>query len=121
MTNGARIEYLNCFSYFASEAIKGTSGTLGLSSAGETRLRLTGITTVGVGNTITVFDTDGTTGVATAIVAGYDGTYIDVTGKQTGFEVLAQELLRQLPSMITHNLDTELRSSVLLRLGSRWN
>ena len=88
MTNGARIEYLNCFSYFASEAIKGTSGTVGLSSAGETRLRLTGITTVGVGNTITVFDTDGTTGVATAIVASYDGTYLGVTGKQTGFEVL---------------------------------
>jgi hypothetical protein len=88
MTNGARIEYLNCFSYFASEAIKGTSGTVGLSSAGETRLRLTGITTVGVGNTITVFDTDGTTGVATAVVASYDGTYLGVTGKQTGFEVL---------------------------------
>ena len=88
MTNGARIEYLNCFSYFASEAIKGTSGSVGLSSAGETRLRLTGITTVGVGNTITVFDTDGTTGVATAVVASYDGTYLGVTGKQTGFEVL---------------------------------
>jgi len=88
MTNGARTEYLNCFSYFAAEAIKGTSGSLGISSAGETRLRLTGITTVGVGNTITVFDTDGTTGVATAVVASYDGTYIGVTGKQTGFELL---------------------------------
>ena len=30
MTNGARTEYLNCFSYFAAEAIKGTSGSLGI-------------------------------------------------------------------------------------------
>ena len=49
---------------------------------------MTGITTIGVGNTITYFDTDGTTGLATAIVADYDGTYIDVTGKQTGFNIL---------------------------------
>ena len=88
LTNGSRCEYINCFTYFASEAIKGESGTLGISSAGQTRLRLSGITTVGVGNTITLFDTDGTTGLGTAVVAGYDGTYLDVTGKQLGFEVL---------------------------------
>ena len=46
MRNGARLEYLNCFTYFAEEAIKGESGTLGIVSTGETRLRLTGITTV---------------------------------------------------------------------------
>ena len=108
MTNGARSEYLNCFSYFAAEAIKGTSGSLGISSAGETRLRLTGITTVGVGNTITVFDTDGTTGIATAIVAGYDGTYLDVTGKQTGFEVL----LARTAKVVTFNDNAQLDTTV---------
>ncbi len=41
-----------------------------------------------VGDTITYYDTDGVTGLATAVVADYDGTYIDVTGKPTGFEVL---------------------------------
>ena len=108
LTNGARSEYLNCFSYFAAEAIKGESGTLGISSAGETRLRLTGITTVGVGNTITVFDTDGTTGVATAIVAGYDGTYLDVTGKQTGFEVLRARTAK----VVTFNDNAQLDTTV---------
>ena len=108
MTNGARIEYLNCFTYFAEEAIKGESGTLGISSAGETRLRLTGITTIGVGNTITYYDTDGTTGLATAIVADYDGTYIDVTGKQTGFDVLTARTAKA----ITFNGNAQLATDV---------
>ena len=108
MRNGARLEYLNCFTYFAEEAIKGESGTLGISSAGETRLRLTGITTIGVGNTITYYDTDGTTGLATAIVADYDGTYIDVTGKQTGFNVLAARTAKA----ITFNGNAQLATDV---------
>src|SRR6056300_1424358 len=108
MTNGARIEYLNCFTYFASEAVKGVSGSVGLSSAGETRLRMTGITTLGVGDTITYYDTDGVTGLATAVVADYDGTYIDVTGKQTGFEVL----IARSAKAITFNDNAQLSTTV---------
>ena len=108
LTNGSRCEYINCFTYFASEAIKGESGTLGISSAGQTRLRLSGITTVGVGNTITLFDTDGTTGLGTAVVAGYDGTYLDVTGKQLGFEVLNARTAKT----ITFNDDAQLDTTV---------
>ena len=108
MTNGARIEYLNCFTYFASEAVKGVSGSVGLNSTGETRLRMTGITTIGVGDTITVYDTDGVTGVATAVVANYDGTYIDVTGKQTGFEVL----IARSAKAVTFNGDAQLDTAV---------
>src|SRR6056300_445055 len=108
ITNGARIEYLNCFTYFASEAVKGVSGSVGLSSAGETRLRMTGITTLGVGDTITYYDTDGVTGLATAVVADYDGTYIDVTGKQTGFEVL----IARSAKAITFNDNAQLSTTV---------
>jgi len=108
MTNGARIEYLNCFTYFASEAVKGVSGSVGLSSTGETRLRMTGITTLGVGDTITYYDTDGVTGLATAVVADYDGTYIDVTGKQTGFEVL----IARSAKAITFNDNAQLSTTV---------
>jgi len=108
MTNGARVEYLNAFTYFASEAIKGISGTAGIHSAGQTRLRLTGITTVGVGNTVTLYDTDGTTGLGTAIVASYDGTYIGVTGKQTGFEVLNARTAKT----VTFNDGAQLDTSV---------
>ena len=109
MTNGARVEYLNCFTYFASEALKGVSGTLGISSVGKTRLRLTGITTVGVGNTITYYDTDGTTGLGTAIVANYDGTYLDVTGKQTGFEVLNNRVAKTVTFNDNAQLDTTVK------------
>src|SRR6056300_797719 len=108
MTNGARIEYLNCFTYFASEAVKGVSGSVGLNSTGETRLRMTGITTLGVGDTITYYDTDGVTGLATAVVADYDGTYIDVTGKQTGFEVL----IARSAKAITFNDNAQLSTTV---------
>jgi len=108
LTNGSRCEYINCFSYFASEAIKGVSGSLGIHSAGQTRLRLTGITTVGVGNTITLFDTDGTTELGSAVVASYDGTYLGVTGKQLGFEVLNARTAKT----ITFNDDAQLDTTV---------
>ena len=111
MTNGARVEFLNCFTYFASEGIKGESGTVGLASAGKTRLRLTGITTtsaLGIGNTITYYDTDGVTGLGTAVVANYDGTYLDVTGKQKGFEILQARTAKTL----TFNGDAQLDTSV---------
>ena len=108
LTNGSRCEYINCFSYFASEAIKGISGSLGIHSAGQTRLRLTGITTVGVGNTITLFDTDGTTELGSAVVASYDGTYLGVTGKQLGFEVLNARTAKT----ITFNDDAQLDTTV---------
>ena len=108
LTNGSRCEYINCFSYFASEAIKGISGSLGIHSAGQTRLRLTGITTVGVGNTITLFDTDGTTELGSAVVASYDGTYLGVTGKQLGFEVLNARTAKT----VTFNDDAQLDTTV---------
>ena len=108
MTNGSRCEYINCFTYFASEAIKGESGSLGIHSTGQTRLRLTGITTVGVGNTITLFDTDGTTSLGSAVVASYDGTYIGVTGKQLGFEVLNARTAKT----VTFNDDAQLDTTV---------
>ena len=89
MTNGARVEFLNCFSYFASIGIAGTSGSVGFASTGKTRLKATGITTtIGVGDTVTYFDTDGITGLATGIVASADSGYFRIQGKSTGFEVL---------------------------------
>ena len=109
MTNGARVEYLNCFTYFAAEALKGVSGSAGISSTGQTRLRLSGITTVGVGNTITVFDTDGSTGLGTAVVASYDGTYLGVTGKQLGFEVLNARTAKSITFNDGAQLDTTVK------------
>ena len=112
MTNGARVEFLNCFTYFASEGIRGESGTVGLASAGKTRLRLTGITTtsmLGIGNTITYYDTDGVTGLGTAVVANYDGTYLDVSGKQLGFEILQNRTAKTLTFNGNAQLDTSVK------------
>lgn len=44
MTNGARTEWVNCFSYFADKAIYGHSGNVGLGSTGKTRIKLSGVT-----------------------------------------------------------------------------
>ena len=41
LTNGARSEYLNCFHYFASQAIVGTSGSVGIAGTATTRLKFT--------------------------------------------------------------------------------
>jgi hypothetical protein len=108
MTNGARVEFLNCFSYFAATGIEGTSGTVGLASDGKTRLRATGLTTdVGVGNTVTYFDTDGVTGLATGIVASADATYFRISGKSTGFEVLSNRTAQA----VTFNGDAQLSTN----------
>jgi hypothetical protein len=42
-TNGARVEWLNSFVYFAAEGIKGVQGATGRAGAGQTRLKLSGV------------------------------------------------------------------------------
>ena len=107
-TNGARVEFLNCFSYFAATGIEGLSGSVGFASTGKTRLRATGLTTdVGVGNTVTYFDTDGVTGLATGIVASADATYFRIQGKSTGFEVLPNRSAQA----VTFNGDAQLSTN----------
>ena len=43
ITNGMRVEWLNCFNYFASIGIQGVQGTTGKSGTGNTRLKLSGV------------------------------------------------------------------------------
>ena len=42
-TNGARIEWLNCFTYFANRSIYAFDSAIGKKSDGKTRIRLGGI------------------------------------------------------------------------------
>ena len=42
-TNGIRVEWLNCFNYFASIGIQGIQGATGKSGTGNTRLKLGGV------------------------------------------------------------------------------
>jgi len=56
-TNGARVEWLNSFTYFANRGIYLTEGALGFASNGKTRLRVNGVSapTVVAGDTITLY------------------------------------------------------------------
>ena len=43
ITNGMRVEWLNCFNYFASIGIQGVQGATGKSGTGQTRLKFGGV------------------------------------------------------------------------------
>ena len=88
-TNGVRIEWLNSFSYFANKGIYLLSGSTGIHGTGLTRLRIDSKTgTWAVGNTVTYYDTDGTTVLASGTIASIEGNFINLTGKCIGFETL---------------------------------
>jgi hypothetical protein len=72
-TNGVRIEWLNSFTYFADKGIYAFSSSAGFAGAGNTRLRIDNRTgTFAVGNTLTYYDTDGTTVLASGTIASLD-------------------------------------------------
>jgi hypothetical protein len=88
-TNGVRVEWLNSFSYFADKGLYLTSGATGFAGAGQTRLRIENRTgTWAVGNTVTYYDTNGTTVLGTGTIASVSGNYVNLTGKQLGFETI---------------------------------
>ena len=86
MTNGARVEWLNGFIYFASEGVKGKADlTTGLHGAGKARLSLDnasgGLTP---GNDIIYYDSDGTTQLASGTIDSVSGNYIYLTNAGVG-------------------------------------
>ena len=86
MTNGARVEMLNSFIYFAEEAIVGESDlSAGIANSGRTRLTLDSPTsTPSPGDTIEYYDTDGTTVLASGTVDSVSGNYTFLTDSGTG-------------------------------------
>ena len=70
LKNGARCEWLNSFTYFASDSIKGENpGGSGFAGQGRTRLKLNNITgTFATGNTVSLYDTDGITVLASGTI-----------------------------------------------------
>ena len=86
VTNGARVEWLNSFTYFANRGIYGVDGATGLRGTGKTAVRVTGLTgTIVDTNTFSYYDTDGTTVLATGTINGVDadGKFF-VDGNLTG-------------------------------------
>ena len=92
VTNGARVEWLNSFTYFANRGIYGVDGATGLRGTGKTAVRVTGLTgTIVDTNTFSYYDTDGTTVLATGTINGVDADgkfYVD--GNLTGLETAGE-------------------------------
>ena len=86
MTNGARVEWLNGFIYFASEGVKGHADlTTGLHGAGKARLSLDNATGgLTPGNDIIYYDSDGTTQLASGTIDSVSGNYIYLTNAGVG-------------------------------------
>ncbi|AIX29375.1 baseplate wedge initiator [Synechococcus phage ACG-2014f] len=86
ITNGGRVEWLNGFIYFASEALVGLSDkTTGLAGAGKARLTLENASggLVG-GNTVQYYDSDGTTVLASGTIDNVSGSYVTLTNAGVG-------------------------------------
>ena len=92
LKNGARCEWLNSFTYFAADSIKGENpGGTGFKGTGKTRLKLNSTTgTFNSTDTITYYDVDGVTALASGTIDSNDGTYIYIDGQGTGTFVEAE-------------------------------
>lgn len=88
ITNGARVEWLNSFTYFADKSIHAYDGTLGLKGTGQTSLRVDDVTgTFSQGDTITYYDSDGITVIASSVIDRVsDSGKIFISGKEDAFE-----------------------------------
>tara|TARA_E500000178_G_scaffold247352_1_gene243975 strand:+ start:2194 stop:5724 length:3531 start_codon:yes stop_codon:yes gene_type:complete len=94
-TNGARIEWLNCFTYFANRGLYAYDSSAGFAGDGKTRIRLSGISgTFSAGNTVTFTSTDSST-VAAVTVESVDNDILVIDGKNTsllGFDTTPQSI-----------------------------
>jgi len=107
-TNGVRVEWLNCFTYFANRGVYCLDGVSGKSSVGKTALRVADVTGAFVaGETITYYDYDGVTVLGTSTIDSIDADgKIFVSGKVTGFETAEERLGKQIAANGDAQLDT---------------
>jgi len=85
-TNGARIEWLNCFTYFANRGLYAFDSNDGLAGNGKTRIRLSGLTgpAPAGGQTVTFTSTDASTVVGPLNIESVSGSDIlIIDGKNT--------------------------------------
>ena len=107
MTNGARVEWLNSFSYFATKGIYAVSGSSGFAGDGKTRLRIPNVVgTWNVGNTISYYDTDGVTVLASGVIESITGDYYIIDAKQSGFETVTDRVGKTIGAGGNAQIDT---------------
>ena len=82
-TNGARIEYLNCFNYFASQAVIGISGSGGIGGTANAKLKFNNPSVSPSANDVVKLFESGTA-VAIGTITSYSGGYAQISGKGFG-------------------------------------
>ena len=88
-TNGTRVEWLNSFTYYANKGMNLLSGTAGFSGDGKTRIKISNTGgTFAVNDTLSYYDVDGTTVLASGTIESINGDFYNIDGKVTGFETL---------------------------------
>ena len=88
-TNGVRIEWLNSFTYYANRGMYLFSGSAGFAGNGKTKIKISNRSgTWSVGNTLSYYDTDGTTVLASGTIDSIDGDFFNIDGNVIGFETL---------------------------------
>ena len=86
MTEGVRVEWLNCFTYWATKGLYAYSGTTGKGGAGKTILAVDGVVgTYNIGDTIEYYAEDGVTLLGSGIIADINGSKVYINGKASGF------------------------------------
>lgn len=91
VSNGVKIEWLNSFIYFANRGfyiptnLANAGGQYGSAQVGLKIPAANRVGTWNVGNTVTYYDTDGTTILASGDIASISGDWVYITGYQTGF------------------------------------
>jgi hypothetical protein len=111
ITNGTRVEWLNCFTYFANKGLVAVDGATGLKGTGKTALRVSNVTgTYTAGQTVTYYDDDGVTVLGTGIITSVDadGKFY-ISGKQTGFEPFFERTGKTATVFGEARLDTAIR------------
>jgi hypothetical protein len=89
--NGVRVEWLNCFTYFANRGFVGLSGSTGFAGTGSTQLRLDGVTgTLATGQTLTYYSTFPTVLASGTISSIASDGKITLTGKVTGLQTAVE-------------------------------
>lgn len=87
-TNGARIEWLNSFTYFANKGLNLISSNDGFAGQGLTRLKIpTRSGTWNVGDIVSYYDTDSTTVLTSGTIASVDSNWVNLTGLRQGFYI----------------------------------
>ena len=109
-TNGTRVEWLNSFTYYANRSMYLYSSAAGFAGAGLTRLKLPVATRTGtwaVGNTVSYYDTNGTTVLTSGTVTSVDGDWVNLTGRVQGFLIPDDRA----PKTVTLNGDAKLSTA----------